>query len=159
MIAPVRTKSAHNPLRRSFRPSDLYKVRQLVTDSGEHFPLLVAADTGLPIVRPNWYVLVARRDRCQASTLAKEQGILCIILAWAHHAKVDLHELLDSGKAPDQAQLSGLIDTLRSDFGALSRAATTSIIRPLVAAHTWADRVPASGVRERGSQRGVALSR
>jgi integrase len=113
----------------------------LATTSGEHVPLLVDSRTGLPLNRPNQYMLAVRRDRCQVSTMMKEQSVLCIVLAWAHHIGIDLHGLLDAGKGLDRAQLAGLIDMLRRDFGAIAKTTVVPFRRPLVAAATWAHRI------------------
>ncbi len=124
-----------------FRPSDLYKVRRLVMSSGERVALVVDAQSGLPIARPNQYLLVVRRDRCQASTLTKEGAILCLVHAWARVHNVNLLDLLDGGKGLGQNELAGLIETLRSDFSALSGDGVARLQTRLVSPSTWAHRI------------------
>lgn len=62
MIAIRRTKSTGRPPRLRFQPSDLYKIRICKVATGEEIPLLVSGETGLPVVRPNQFILVARRE-------------------------------------------------------------------------------------------------
>jgi hypothetical protein len=136
MRASDRTTTTKHRPRPAFRPSDLYKIRLLVTAAGEHIPLLVECLTGLPLNRPNHYMLVVRRDRCQVSTMMKEQSVLCIVLAWAHHLGIDLHGLLDGGKGLDQVQLAGLGQrfsktSLNTLFGQPDQM-TFLLVRPLI---------------------------
>jgi integrase len=125
----------------TFRPSDLYRLRRLVMVSGERVGLIIDAETGLPVVRANQYLLVVRRDRCQASTLTKEAAILCLVHAWADVHNLELLELFDSGKGLGQNDLAGLIETLRRDFGPSANGGVIRLHAKLVSPSTWAHRI------------------
>ena len=115
-------------------------MRLVVSASGERVPLLVDTNSGLPLNRPNQFILVTRRDRCQVSTLSKELRILGIVLGWASKTALDLHAVLDSGKGLDHAQVTSLVETLRCDFGDAAED-VIRMARPVVAAATWAHRI------------------
>ena len=134
------TKSSLRRRSPVFRLSELYKVRLVVSASGERVPLLVDTNSGLPLNRPNQFILVTRRDRCQVSTLSKELRILGIVLGWASKTALDLHAVLDSGKGLDHAQVTSLVETLRCDFGDAAED-VIRMARPVVAAATWAHRI------------------
>jgi len=85
MIALARTRSTSKVQVSAFQPCDLYKVRICAAPTGERIPLLVDAQSGLPVLRANQFILVARRDRCQVATLRSDLGVLTIVLGWARH--------------------------------------------------------------------------
>ena len=140
MNCETSTKSALRRRSPAFKLSELYKVRLVVSASGERIPLLVDAACGLPVNRPNQFILVTRRDRCQVSTLSKELRILGIVLGWASRNDLDLHTLLDNGKGFEHAQVTSLVETLRGDFGDAA-GYVILMTRPVVAAATWAHRI------------------
>ncbi len=141
MTALSRSKSCSSKRRPSFQPSDLYKIRVSVAATGEHIPLLVDAQTGLPIVRPNQFVLVVRRDRCQVATLKTDLAALSVVLAWAKSVALDLHDLFDRGAGLEQAQLVALVEALRSDYRKQSQSKIVPLHRGLVSAGVWANRI------------------
>jgi integrase len=102
----------------------------------------VAADSGLPLLRPNQFILVARRDRCQVATLKADLGALALVLGWAHHYGVDLDELIESGRGLDQHAVVSLVDALRVDYrNSRSHGNVSSLALALVIADTWANRI------------------
>lgn len=141
MIALSRSRSPSSPRKPSFQPSDLYKIRIAVATTGEHIPLLIDAHTGLPIARPNQFVLVARRDRCQAATLKSDLAALSVVLAWAKTSGLDLNDVLDRGAGLEQARLVALIDALRIDYRKRSQSNVLALRRPLVSVGVWANRI------------------
>lgn len=137
-----RSRSSRRPARVRFQPSDLYKIRISRAINGEQIPLLVAADSGLPLVRPNQFILVARRDRCQVATLKGNLAALAVILGWAHHYGVDLDDAIDSGAGLDQAAIVSLVDALRIDYRPKYTGRNVApLALPLVSADTWASRI------------------
>lgn len=136
-----RSGPARKASRIRFRPSDLYKTRIAKATSGEQIPLLVAADSGLPVVRANQFVLVARRDRCQVATLKGDLAALAVVLGWAHQYGIDLDETIESGRGLDQASIVSLVDALRADYRLGLRDKVPALALPLVSADTWANRI------------------
>jgi hypothetical protein len=116
MNAPSRSKKSSIVRKTPFQPSDLYKIRNAVTSSGEHRPLLTSAITGLPVLRVNQYMLVSRRDRCQVNTMKSELGALSILLSWADTEGIDLNAEVDRGIGLDQARIASLVHALRLDY-------------------------------------------
>ena len=141
MHALPRLKTPSSRRHQSFQPSELYKIRISVAVTGEHIPLLVDAKTGLPIVRANQFVLVARRDRCQVATLKSDLSALSVLLAWAKTNGFDLHDALDRGASLEQARLVALIDALRIDYRKQPESKIVALRRPLVSAGVWANRI------------------
>lgn len=137
-----RSRSSRRPARVRFQPSDLYKVRISRAVNGEQIPLLVAADSGLPVVPPNQFILVARRDRCQVATLKGDLAALAVILGWAHHYGVDLDEAIDSGAGLDQAAIVSLVEDLRIDYRPRRTGRNLAALTlPLVSADAWGNRI------------------
>jgi integrase len=124
-----------------FRPSDLYKIRLCTAATGEQIPLIIDAHSGLPVVRPNQFVLVSRRDRCQVGTLRGDLSDLTILLSWARHCNIDLDGLLDRGTGLDQVAVTSLVDALRGDYRGRRDGNMVPLQRPLVSAEVWADRI------------------
>ena len=142
MSAVPRTKTVSQGRQSAFRPSDLYKTRICRATSGEHIPLLVGAESGLPVLRPNQFVLVARRDRSQVSTLKNDLAALAVVLSWARHRGTELDELVDRGSGLDQNSVASLVDALRSDYrNRRAGAKVVSMVRPLVSPEVWAGRI------------------
>jgi integrase len=142
MLRDVSTNLPAENVPRALNLSNLYKVRICKAATGEEIPLLVDATLGLPVVRANQYALVARRDRCQASTLRAELGILAIVLAWARRRGLDLDEALERALGFSQAELVSLVDALRTDYR--NRNQERGVIplrRPLVSSEVWANRI------------------
>ncbi len=109
--------------------------------SGEHIPLLVCAQTGLPVVRPNQFVLVARRDRCQVATLKSDLAALSVLLSWAKSSSFEVHDVLDRGVGLEQGRLTALIDAFRTDYRKQPYSKVVALHRPLVSAGVWANRI------------------
>jgi len=142
MIQVSRSKSNPKPSRVAFQPSDLYKIRICRASSGEQIPLLVGAETGLPLVRPNQFILVNRRDQCQVATLKGDLGVLSVVLSWAYHYGLNLDELCDRGSGLDQAAVASLIDALRANYRRRKTPSkVVAMTRPLVSTAAWANRI------------------
>jgi hypothetical protein len=98
------------------RPSEFYKIRVARCAHGERFPLLVEADTRLPLIEPNQYVLRAERPTCDVETLETDLRNIGILYAWCHSNGVDVRaHVLDFGCLTNR-QLDNLIDDVRIDF-------------------------------------------
>lgn len=137
-----RSRSTRKASRIRFRPSELYKIRISRAASGEQIPLLVSAESGLPVVRPNQFILVARRDRCQVGTLKSDLGALSVALGWAHHYGIDLDEAIESGRGLDQHAVVSLVDALRVDYrDRATRGNVSALALALVSADKWASRI------------------
>lgn len=112
LLCPISVKmstiSLAKPARKlrssAIRVADLYKIRNCIAATGEHIPFLIDALSGLPLARPNTYILVMRRDRCQSSTLRSDLDDLAILYAWAKSCDIDLDLEMDSGRGLSQAQ-------------------------------------------------------
>ena len=142
MTANPRTKPNAQPPRLRFQPADLYKTRICKAASGEEIPLLTSAETGLPVIRPNQFILVARRDRSQVSTLKGDLGVLAVLLSWAHHYDLDLDDTFDRGIGLDQTAVVSLVDALRVSYTKRkSPANVVNLKTPLVCPEMWASRI------------------
>jgi integrase len=142
MTAIPRSKPTTRSPRLRFQPSDLYKTRICKAASGEEIPLLVSAESGLPVLRPNQFVLVARRDQAQISTLKGDLGSLAVLLSWAHHYALDLEEAIDRGSGLDATAIVSLVDALRVNYS--RRKAAENVVNlktPLVCPEMWASRI------------------
>ena len=142
MIAIRRSKPTGRPPRLRFQPSDLYKIRICKAAAGEEIPLLVSAETGLPVVRANQFILVARRDRSQVATLKGDLAALAVLLGWGRHYDLDLDEAIDRGSGLEQTAVVSLVDALRVNYRKRKTPANVvSVNTPLVCTEMWARRI------------------
>ncbi len=123
-------------------PPIFTKTRLCKAATGEEIPLLVSAETGLPMVRPNQFILVARRDRSQAATLKADLGVLAVLLSWAHHYDLDLDDAIDRGSGLDPTAVVSPVDSLRVSYSLRKLSANVSDLKaPLVCPAMWASRI------------------
>lgn len=122
------------------RPSELYKVRSLMTQGGERIPLIVDAQSGLPMTKPNQYMLRDRRARCETATLEKELRHIALVYTWATARRIDLEVRLNSSDGLSPSEISDLVDAVRADMRK-SDSDISSLVMPVVSNPTWASRL------------------
>ena len=124
------------------RPSHFYKIRVAKAEDGERLPILVDADSLLPLVEPNQYVLRAKRPRCEVSTMENTLRHLAILHAWCDWHKIDIRRQIADFGSLSLRQIDDLIEDLRIDFNEIVVDEKIRELAPAVVENaTWAARI------------------
>lgn len=94
-----------------------YKVRIIICENGERFPILISSATSLPIRYPNRWILISRRTNNQTSTLERELRTIGFLYWWAEKTGINLDERLATGNGLTAEEINpSLYDWMRKDF-------------------------------------------
>lgn len=90
---------------------------KLVADpSGERIPFLLDRQTGLPVSSANRWRLLARRGKCQGSTLAREMLCVGYVYRWAAENSIDLNERMAKYEGIRLEESVGFLAYLKQAF-------------------------------------------
>jgi integrase len=90
--------------------SDGYKVRNLVFQSGERFPVLQNKKTGIPLFEPTLFVLNELRSLNRASaTLLQATRAVMVALQVLDHLKIDLSARFNEGRVLELGEIEAFV--------------------------------------------------
>lgn len=104
----------------------LYRIKVLVMESGERFPLIVRASDNEPLFEPTAFLSRERRPNGLAfSTLRAYAEAIRFLLTWADCAGIDLQQRLNEGQILDLHEVEALAGSARRGVDDLHRATPT----------------------------------
>lgn len=100
----------------------LYRIKILVMESGERFPLIVRASDNEPLFEPTAFLLRERRPTGVAfNTLRAHAEAIRFLLTWADRAEIDLLQRLTEGHILDLHEVEALAGAARRGVDELHR--------------------------------------
>ncbi|MFL9952164.1 site-specific integrase [Paraburkholderia nemoris] len=94
--------------------AERYRIETSVFASGERFPFLVCADTGIPLFDPTVFALTEYRTRNRASgTIEQMLRDLTVLLMFCNAHQIDLHARMLDGRLLDLGELDALVRMCR----------------------------------------------
>jgi len=89
------------------------RIKVLVMDGGERFPVLVAS-TGIPLFRPTvWSTTMRRAAHAASATLASDLVALKLLYRWADRERIPLEERMLCGCYLTSGELGSLVQAAR----------------------------------------------
>lgn len=141
--------------------AERYTVSITVFESGERFPLLLDARTGLPLFDPTVFVISEFRARNRASaTIEQVLRALKVFLLFCDKHQIDLAERMLEGQLLELGELDALVQMCRlplSGIGAQVDACPTEFVRAAVSIESYRARASRGLQAVAGDAAGVRI--